>query len=70
MIKSKYLIFGIEAENLKEARQRFISIEADIIKNLRNLGTNAKSLDGKERLRVLYEFFNQDKMERIRKDRG
>ena len=63
VIKSKYLIFGIEAENLKEARQRFISIEADIIKNLRNLGTNAKSLDGKERLRVLYEFFNQDKME-------
>ena len=37
VIKSKYLIFGIEAENLKEARQRFISIEADIIKNLRNL---------------------------------
>lgn len=63
VIKSKYLIFGIEAENLKEARQRFISIEADIIKNLRNLGTNTKSLDGKERLRVLYEFFNQDKME-------
>ena len=63
VIKSKFLIFGIEAENLKEARQRFISIEADIIKNLRNLGTNAKSLDGKERLRILYEFFNQDKME-------
>ncbi|MBR3461740.1 MAG: conjugal transfer protein TraE, partial [Clostridiales bacterium] len=63
VIKTKHIIFGIEAENLKEARQRFISIEADILKNLRNLGTNAKSLDGKERLSVLYEFFNQDKME-------
>lgn len=63
VIKSKYIIFGIEAENIKEARQRFISLEADIIKNLKNLGTNAKCLDGKERLRVLYEFFNQDKME-------
>ena len=63
VIKTKHIVFGIEAENLKEARQRFISIEADILKNLRNLGTNAKSLDGKERLSVLYEFFNQDKME-------
>ncbi len=63
VIKSKYLIFGINAENVKEARQRMISIEADIIKNLKSLGTNAKTLDGKERLAILYEFFNQDKME-------
>ena len=66
VIKSKYIIFGIEAENLKEARQRFISIEADVIKNLKNVGTNARSLDGKERLKVLYEFFNQDKMDPFR----
>ena len=66
VIKSKYIIYGIEAENLKEARQRFISLDADIVKNLKNLGTNAKSLDGKERLRILYEFFNQDKMEPFR----
>ena len=63
VIKSKYIIFGIEAEGIKEARQRMMGIEADIIKNIRNLGTNAKSLDGRERLRILYEFFNQDKME-------
>ena len=66
VIKSKYIIFGIEAQNIKEARQRMISIESDIIKNLKNLGTNARSLDGKERLSILYEFFNQDKMDTFR----
>ncbi|MCR4745739.1 MAG: conjugal transfer protein TraE [Lachnospiraceae bacterium] len=66
VIKTKYIIFGIEAQNIKEARQRFISLEADILKNIRCLGTNARCLDGKERLRVLYEFFNQDKMEPFR----
>ena len=66
VIKSKYVIFGIEAEGIKEARQRMAGLEADIVKNIRNLGTNAKSLDGKERLRILYEFFNQDKMEPFR----
>ena len=66
VIKSKYVIFGIEAEGIKEARQRMASLEADIVKNIRNLGTNAKCLDGKERLRILYEFFNQDKMEPFR----
>jgi hypothetical protein len=63
VIKSKYVIFGTEAESLKEARQKMAGIEADIIKNLRDLGTNARCLDGRERLRILYEFFNQDKME-------
>ena len=66
VIKTKYIIFGIESQNIKEARQRFISLEADILKNIRCLGTNARCLDGKERLRVLYEFFNQDKMEPFR----
>ena len=31
-----------------------------------NLGTHAKSLDGKERLRILHEYFNQDTMEPFR----
>ena len=66
VIKTKYIIYGIEAQNAKEARQRFISLDADIMKNIRNLGTNAKCLDGKERLSILYEFFNQDKMEPFR----
>ena len=63
IIKSKYLIFGIESKGVKEARSKLVSIEADVIKNLINLGTHAKSLDGKERLRILHEYFNQDTME-------
>lgn len=66
IIKSKYLIFGIESKGFKEARAKLVSIEADVIKNLTNLGTHAKSLDGKERLRILHEYFNQDTMEPFR----
>ena len=66
VIKSKYVIFGIEADSIREARQRMAAIEADVVKNIRSLGTSAKCLDGKERLRILYEFFNQDKMEPFR----
>ena len=66
IIKSKYLIFGIESRGFKEARAKLASIEADVIKNFTNLGTHAKSLDGKERLRILHEYFNQDTMEPFR----
>ena len=66
IIKSKYLIFGIESKGFKEARSKLTNIEADVIKNFTNLGTHAKSLDGKERLRILHEYFNQDTMEPFR----
>lgn len=66
IIKSKYLIFGIEAKNLKEARIKLNNLEPDIIKNLRELGSHVTKLDGKERLRTLHEFFNQDTMEPFR----
>ncbi len=63
IIKSKYLIFGVECKGAKEARAKLSGIEADVVKNLLDLGTHARSLDGKERLRVLHEYFNQDTME-------
>ena len=63
IIKSKYLVFGIEANGFKEARAKLASIEADVMKNLRAIGTKVKALDGKERLCVLHEYFNQDTME-------
>lgn len=66
IIKSKYLIFGIESKGFKEAKSKLASIEADVIKNFISLGTYAKSLDGKERLRILHEYFNQDTMEPFR----
>ena len=66
VIKSKYLVFGIEAENYKEARSRLAGIEAGIIRNLRGIGTAVRVMDGKERLCVLHEYFNQDSMEPFR----
>ncbi len=64
--KSKYLIFGVEGRNLKEARAKLVSIQADVVKNFLAIGTRARSLDGKERLRILHEYFNQDTMEPFR----
>ena len=66
IIKSKYLIFGVECSGYREAKAKLTSIEAGVIKNFLNLGTHAGSLDGRERLRVLHEYFNQDTMEPFR----
>lgn len=63
IIKSKYFVFGIDAADLKEARAKLNNIEKDVLRNLNAMGTNAHSLDGKERLRVLHEYFNQGNME-------
>ena len=62
VLKSKYVIYGVEADNLREARSRLNNIGKDIVKNLNRIGTNAKVLNGKERLQILYEFFNQGEM--------
>lgn len=66
IIKSKYVIFGVHANGLKEARSKLNNIGTDVVKNLNLIGTNAKVLDGKERLKVLYEYFNQGEMEPFR----
>jgi hypothetical protein len=63
IIKSKYFVFGIDAADLKEARAKLNNIEKDVIRNLNAMGTNAHALDGKERLRVLHEYFNQGSLE-------
>jgi len=62
IVKSKYLIFGVESSEVKDARNRLKNIEADVVRNLNSIGTSARALDGKERLRILYEYFNQGEM--------
>ena len=39
IIKSKYLIFGVESNGYKEAKSRLNNIEKDVIRNLNNIGT-------------------------------
>ena len=58
IIKSKYLIFGVESAGYREAKSKLSNIEKDVVRNLNNIGTNARGLDGKERLRILHEYFN------------
>ena len=63
VVKGKYVIFGIEAKDIREARAKLNIIERDVIQNLGNVGTVAESINGKERLRLFHEFFHQDSME-------
>ena len=65
IIKSKYMVFGIEAGSYGEARQRLAVIETGVIKNFHNIGAPAKTMDGKERLCLLHEYFNQYSMEKF-----
>ena len=60
LIKTKYLTFGIEAENVRIAKPRLERIEIDILNNFKQLGVSARSLDGKERLGLLYGIFHMD----------
>ncbi len=57
--KSKFITFGIEAENLKEAKPRLERLELDILNNFRHLGVAAQPLSGRERLEQLYNIFHQ-----------
>lgn len=56
--KTKYITFGVEAENLKAAKPRLERIEADILSNFKVLGAKARPLDGKERLAILHRMFH------------
>ena len=56
--KTKYITFGIEADDLKAAKPRLERIEADILANFKVLGVKAHALDGYERLSILHRMFH------------
>ena len=60
LVRTKYITFGIEAENIREAKPKLERIEADILNNFKVLGVSAYPLNGEERLQILYETFNQE----------
>ncbi len=60
--KSKYIIFGLEAPSVKAARNRIRSIETKLVEKMNLMGTRAKILSGKEYLKLLHDYFNQDTM--------
>jgi len=58
LVKTKYVTFGIEADNLRTAKPRLERIEADILSNFKTLGVTARTLSGHERLEVLHGQFH------------
>ena len=60
LIKTKFLTFTVEADNLKMARARLNRIEIDTLNHFKVLGAAAHTLDGKQRLEVLHGIFHPD----------
>lgn len=54
LVKTKYLTFGMEAENIKIAKPRLERIENDLWNAFKRLGVQLTSLDGKQRLKLMH----------------
>ena len=59
--KSKYVTFGIEADNMEQAISKLERLEIDILSNFKSMGVRAESLTGEERLKVLHDILNPSK---------
>jgi len=66
LIKTKYLTFGVEADNLKTAKPRLERIETDILNNFKRLGVAASPMDGTERLALMHGMFHMDEQQEFR----
>ena len=60
--KSKYITFGVEADSLEQATAKLERLEIDILSNLKSMGVRAEGLTGTERLKVLHDILNPDKL--------
>lgn len=54
IVKTKYLTFGIDADNIRSAKPRLERIETDILNNFKRLGVSAEVLNGQDSLFLLY----------------
>lgn len=54
LVKTKYLTFAIEADNIKIAKPRLERIENDLWNAFKRLGVQLTSLDGRERLKLMH----------------
>lgn len=66
LIKTKYITFTIQAQNLKIAKARLERIEMDILNNFKVMGAIAKPLNGVERLKIFHDIMNMDTKEPFR----
>ena len=68
LTKTKYLTFGIHAENMKVAKPRLTHIEIDILNNFKRIGVQARSLNGYERLELMHRQFHMGDNDRFNFD--
>ena len=59
-VKSKYITFSVEADNLNAAKARLARIETDILNNFKVLGAVARPMTGYERLEALHSVFHPE----------
>ena len=59
-VKSKYITFSVEADNLNAAKARLARIETDILNNFKVLGAAARPMTGYERLEALHSVFHPE----------
>ena len=65
LVRTKYLTFAIEADNLKMAKSRLGRIEIDIINLFKQMGAGARPLNGRERLLVMHSVLHLGTTERF-----
>jgi type IV secretory pathway VirB4 component len=58
LIKTKYICFGVEADELRTAKTRLEHVETDVLAGFRALGVTARTLNGYERLKLLHGSFH------------
>lgn len=68
LTKTKYLTFGIEADNIRVAKPRVERIENDLWNGLKRMGVSVESLDGKERLKLCHNIIRMDGNEQFNFD--
>ena len=59
-VKSKYITFSVEADNLNAAKARLARIETDLLNNFKVLGAAARPMTGYERLEALHSVFHPE----------
>ena len=59
-VKSKYITFSVEADNLNAAKARLARIETDVLNNFKVLGVTARPMTGYERLEALHSVFHPE----------
>ena len=58
--KRKYLTFGVKSENYRTAKPRLERMETDLLNHFKRLGAAAAPMDGRERLKLMYDMFHLD----------